>query len=155
MAEVMVTGKDNLLYEKWIEQVVFVHTYVVVCYLSSEFYHQLKLITKKWMQCRMVKKYFDVKCLEFKLSTDIKILTCLYKFDFDYCTKFWYEEVRSAAAQSFQNNRKQTFIFSFHSWHFFKYTQHDYTYESNHSGIIAKEDFCTPPPPPPPSIRIN
>ena len=44
-------GKDNLLYEKWIEQVVFVHTYVVVCYLSSEFYHQLKLITKKWMQC--------------------------------------------------------------------------------------------------------
>ena len=29
MAEVMVTGKDNLLYEKWIEQVVFVHTHSV------------------------------------------------------------------------------------------------------------------------------
>ena len=67
----------------------------------------------------MVKKYLDVKCLEFKLSTEIKILTCLKKFDFDYNTKFWYEEVRSAAAQSFQNNRKQICIISIHSWHIF------------------------------------
>ena len=44
---------------------------------SSEFYHQLKLITKKIDAILNGKKYFDIKCLKFKLSTEIKILTCL------------------------------------------------------------------------------